>query len=323
MPATWMRNYRPIYARRAGLGHRRRMGGKGFFGDLWDGIKRGAKKAANWVGNAAIDTHNFVKKNKLVSRGLSFVPGVGGLVGSVVADKLGYGRRRRIRRRRYGGALQVAKPVLDYLYRSQAGNTPFTRTLQYASQRLRQAGHRLLPAGLDYLSRAAASRGWGRRRRVYRRRGRGVRRVYRRRGRGIRRVYRRRGYGVRRVYRRKRMSGRGLGLSLLGNLVHQGLKNGRYISRGLNVLRSTFPSVLHYPLKGITKIVHRAGYGRKRKAVHKCGGCRGGARRKVVRRRRVGGKRRVVRRRRVGGMSRGRMRGRGDPINGLASIVRF
>ncbi len=310
MPATWMRNYRPIYARRAGLGHRRRMGGKGFFGDLWNGVK----KAARWVGKAAVDTHDFVKKNKLVSRGLGIVPGVGGLVGSVVADKLGYGRRRSYRRRRYGGALQVAKPVLDYLYRNQVGKTPLTRTLQYASQRLRRAGHRLLPAGIDYLSRAAASRGWGRRRRVYRRRGYGVRR---------RRVYRRHGHGVRRVYRRKRMSGRGLGLSLLGNLVHQGLKSGRYISRGINVLRSTFPSLLHYPLKAVNKVIYRAGYGRKRKSVHKCGGCRGGARRKVVRRRRVGGKRRVVRRRRVGGMSRGRMRGRGDPINGLASIVRF
>ena len=37
---------------------------------------------------------NFIKDNKLISQGLSFVPGLGGLAGRVVAGQLGVGRRR-------------------------------------------------------------------------------------------------------------------------------------------------------------------------------------------------------------------------------------
>jgi hypothetical protein len=43
--------------------------------------------------------HNFAKEHKLISRGLSMIPHKYGKMASSVASSLGYGRRRRVRRR--------------------------------------------------------------------------------------------------------------------------------------------------------------------------------------------------------------------------------
>lgn len=67
---------------------RRRMGGSGFFGDLWSGIKSAA---------------NYVKDNKLLSKGLSLIPHPAAKTASGVASALGLGRRRRVGRPRMRG----------------------------------------------------------------------------------------------------------------------------------------------------------------------------------------------------------------------------
>jgi hypothetical protein len=52
--------------------------GSGFFDSIGNFFKKG------W---------NYVKDNGLISKGLGFIPGVGGLVGSTVAKQLGVGKR--------------------------------------------------------------------------------------------------------------------------------------------------------------------------------------------------------------------------------------
>lgn len=66
--------------RRPAPRRRRRQRGTGFFGDLWGGIKKG---------------FNFVKDNKLVSRGLALIPHPGAQRIGAVAGQLGFGGRRR------------------------------------------------------------------------------------------------------------------------------------------------------------------------------------------------------------------------------------
>jgi hypothetical protein len=61
--------------------------GGSFLGDVWTGIKSAGK---------------FIKDNKLVSRGLSFIPGVGAQAGSQVASQLGWGKKRKVGRVRAG-----------------------------------------------------------------------------------------------------------------------------------------------------------------------------------------------------------------------------
>src|SRR5665213_1439321 len=53
--------------------------------------------------------HDFVKEHRLVSKGLSLIPGVGGIVGSTVGHVAGYGRHRR--RRMMGGSSGRARLV--------------------------------------------------------------------------------------------------------------------------------------------------------------------------------------------------------------------
>jgi hypothetical protein len=68
-----------------------RMQGEGFFSSLWDGVK---------------SVHNFVKDNKLISKGLGAVNPKWGQVASLV----GYGRRRPRNyrpRQRGGSAIQI------------------------------------------------------------------------------------------------------------------------------------------------------------------------------------------------------------------------
>jgi hypothetical protein len=74
--------------------HRRRVHRHGR-GPLLDKIKSGLSKI-----------HNFVKDNRLVSRGLSHIPHKYAQMASVVANHAGYGRRKRRvvhRRRHHGG----------------------------------------------------------------------------------------------------------------------------------------------------------------------------------------------------------------------------
>jgi hypothetical protein len=69
---------------------RRVQHGEGFFGDLWNGVKKVA---------------NLVKDNKLVSRGLD-AAGQGKYAG--IARQFGLGKRRVVRRRQVGGRMRVA-----------------------------------------------------------------------------------------------------------------------------------------------------------------------------------------------------------------------
>lgn len=67
-------------------------------------MKRGRRrKNGAGLGDIINKAHNFVKKNKLISRGANLLGAVGvpyaGAIGSVTGA-LGYGRRRR-RKRRY------------------------------------------------------------------------------------------------------------------------------------------------------------------------------------------------------------------------------
>lgn len=87
-----------------GLGRRSRRYGRGFFGDVWNGLKSGVSKIIPSV-------HNLIKNTGAISKGLSFVPGIGGLA-SGAAKALGYGRRRRVYRKRRGGALSERARLL-------------------------------------------------------------------------------------------------------------------------------------------------------------------------------------------------------------------
>ncbi|MDR3543383.1 MAG: hypothetical protein P4L69_20840 [Desulfosporosinus sp.] len=60
--------------------------GTGFFGDLWSGVK---------------DAANFVKDNKLISKGLSLIPHPYGQAGSQIAGQLGFGKKRKRRTIKY------------------------------------------------------------------------------------------------------------------------------------------------------------------------------------------------------------------------------
>ncbi len=162
--------------------HRRKGGSLGsWLKGAVSSVGRAANSAGKWIKQAAVDTNAFTKKHKLLSRGLSLVPGVGGLAGSVIADHYGYGRRRRVRRhRKRGGAMAVARPVGGQLpgilrVASALANAKraglLTRSLQYASSRLRAHGHSVIPYGLDKASQYTQARGWGRKRRVRRRGG--------------------------------------------------------------------------------------------------------------------------------------------------------
>jgi len=140
--------YSVIRASYAGNGRRRmrapvrRRRGRGFF----DSIKR----VLSSIGN-------FVKDNRLISRGLSLIPHPYARVGSTVASSLGLGRRRRrpVRRRRGGNLKTVLKKAHD-----------FVRTNRLVSRGLQHFGYKKLSA-------AARALGYGkrmRRRRRYRRR---------------------------------------------------------------------------------------------------------------------------------------------------------
>lgn len=64
------------------------------------------------IPNAARSAHSFVKRNKLISKGLSLIPGVPAKVASVIADKVGYGKREERRTRQKGGGRGPHKVIL-------------------------------------------------------------------------------------------------------------------------------------------------------------------------------------------------------------------
>ena len=88
--------------RRVGGVRRRRLHGRGIFGDIWSGIKSVASKIPLSTVNDAL------KRTGLVSSGLSMLPGIGG-VASGLARQAGYARRRR-HRKTYHLALGSARP---------------------------------------------------------------------------------------------------------------------------------------------------------------------------------------------------------------------
>jgi hypothetical protein len=83
---------------------RRRIRGNGFF----DSIGNWFKGAANTVYNSVLrPTHDFVKRHRLLSKGLALVPHPAGKAAGIAAGLAGYGRRRT---RRMGGR---GKPMVN------------------------------------------------------------------------------------------------------------------------------------------------------------------------------------------------------------------
>ncbi len=138
-----------------GVGRRRRRGGS-FFGKIWSGIKKAA---------------NYVKDNKLISRGLDLIPGASKY--SSAASAIGLGRKRRVRRRRGGSIGSWLRGAHGYI----------------KSNKLVSRGLSLIPGASKYAS-AAQTLGYGRKRR------RTTRRPRRRVGTGRKRVVRRRGGSI-------------------------------------------------------------------------------------------------------------------------------
>ncbi len=72
---------------------------------------------------------------------------------------------------------------------------------------------------------------------------------------------------MKRKTRTRRHRGAGAGLWTVAHLIREGLKKGQYLSKGVNLLRETFPTLLKQPLKFLTKkngLLTKAGYGRRR-----------------------------------------------------------
>jgi len=136
------------------------MRGRGFFSNI-----------GNWFKGAANTVHNFVRNNKLVSKGLALLPHPAAKAAGVAAGLAGYGRRRRVKRlvkRRVGGRRIVRRRV-----KRRVGGS-FRSVLSKAHSFIKS--NRLVSRGLSHfghskLSNAARSLGYGRRRRTRRRGG--------------------------------------------------------------------------------------------------------------------------------------------------------
>ena len=105
----------------AGYGRRRRRTrmGRGILSDLIGAVglgrrRRRVHRRRRRVGGGLLDVIKkvasvaapFIKKSGIVSHALGFVPGVGGIA-SGLARSAGWGRKRRVRRRRVGGRRKV------------------------------------------------------------------------------------------------------------------------------------------------------------------------------------------------------------------------
>lgn len=81
-----------VYRKKVHRRRPRRMRGRGFFGDIWEGVKRAVTKPSTWLGAAGFLPTPLAPAFKL---------------GSVISGLAGHGRRRKRRvahRRRRGGA---------------------------------------------------------------------------------------------------------------------------------------------------------------------------------------------------------------------------
>lgn len=303
MPYLGAGRRRRMAGRLAGGARRRR--GKGFFGNIWNGLKK--------VGN-------FIKDNHVISSAVGLLPGpyakagalgarlaglgrrrrrvrrggnllskarsfigkhkgklaLGGIGGAVLAhDALqllrGSGRKRRTRRRRGGNTGTVAAPpmrdfknalapligntkkrsptLLRRVFRPIApAGTTRRRVLNTVDKFLR--GTKLVSAGLDHLGRkslanAARAYGYGRRKRVVRRKRGGTQRLQHRIANHV--------FGRIHKYFQPREGQR-------KNLLHHAhdfIKDRRLISRGL----------AHLKLHGPAQHAFLSGYGRRRRRV--------------------------------------------------------
>jgi len=76
--------------------------GGNIFTDAWDGVK----SAGNFVyKKALVPAHDFVKKNKVISRVANLIPDPRAKAVGTIAGQLGYGRKQR------GGAKFRTEPL--------------------------------------------------------------------------------------------------------------------------------------------------------------------------------------------------------------------
>lgn len=137
--------------------------------------------------DALRSAHDWIKKNKIISTvsgALSGVPGIGGIASAINkgSSALGYGHRRRVRRRRVGGSLRAAaggrrrvgrpRIVRRRVVRRRRVGGSLRSILSAAHGFVKK--HQLISKGLSHfnhgkLSSVASSLGYGLRRRPARR----------------------------------------------------------------------------------------------------------------------------------------------------------
>ena len=79
---------------------RRQVGGSGFT----DFFTKTLPNVGRKIYDGVKPVYNFVRDNKLVSRGLSLIPNAGAKAAGLVAAQAGFGRRRRRTKQTGGGA---------------------------------------------------------------------------------------------------------------------------------------------------------------------------------------------------------------------------
>jgi hypothetical protein len=87
------RRKRVVHRRKKRVARRGRMRGRGFFGDLWSGIKRAVTRPSTWLTGASMLPTPLAPLFK---------------VGSVISGLTGHGRKRRCKR---GRGLMYKRPV--------------------------------------------------------------------------------------------------------------------------------------------------------------------------------------------------------------------
>jgi hypothetical protein len=155
-----------------GMGRRRRPRRRRHGGAFWDDVK-----------NAFSQAHDFVKRNKLISRVASIIPHPAAQGISTAAGILGYGRRRRVVRRRprmgLGGRRHSSLASAIGLGRRRRVGRPRVRRMGRGGARLSLGAlhkfvkeKKLISSALrhflpnSHLHRVASLAGYGRRRRA-------------------------------------------------------------------------------------------------------------------------------------------------------------
>lgn len=244
---------------------RRRRGGD-FLG-IGNFFRNTVPAAARSVyNNAIVPAHDWIKKNKIVSRGLSLIPHPVGKAASIAASIGGYGRRRRrvVRRRGRG----IGSTILSGVRKVGA----FVKKHRLLST----AVGALVPGPGKFVALPLRMAGYGRRRRVVRRRG-GAFNLLGNPGRPFwggrrRRVVRRRRGGDDSAFHRAIVVKEPAKKASILSRIHKFIKGTKVISSGL----------AHFGYPKLSAAAAALGYGRRRK--------RRVVRRRVVRRRRVGGR---------------------------------